>query len=44
METGIPVLGAGITILFMVACLASPAVGIVVDWLARRRQQGLGVG
>jgi hypothetical protein len=42
-ETGIPVLGAGITIVFMVACLASPGFGIIIDWLARHRQQGIGV-
>jgi hypothetical protein len=40
MDAGIPVLGAGFTILFMVACLSSPAVGLIIDWFARRRQHG----
>ncbi|HMV05589.1 MAG TPA: hypothetical protein PKA30_08570 [Accumulibacter sp.] len=39
MEAGIPVLGASITILFMLACFASPGVGLAVEWLARHRKQ-----
>lgn len=37
MEAGIPVLGATISVLFMVACFSSPVVGVIVDWLARHR-------
>ncbi|WP_413925578.1 hypothetical protein [Candidatus Accumulibacter phosphatis] len=40
MAADIPVLGASFTILVMVAFLASPGIGVVVDWFARRRQQG----
>ncbi|MBP9805530.1 MAG: hypothetical protein KBE22_11590 [Candidatus Accumulibacter sp.] len=40
MDAGIPVLGAGFTILFMVACLSSPAIGLIIDWFARHRQHG----
>jgi hypothetical protein len=39
MEAGIPVVGASITILFMLACFASPGIGAAVDWLARHRNQ-----
>jgi len=35
MEAGIPVIGATISILFMVVCFSSPVVGVIVDWLAR---------
>jgi hypothetical protein len=40
MAADIPVLGASFTILVMVAFLASPGIGVVVDWFARHRQQG----
>ncbi len=43
MEAGIPVVGASITILFMLACFSSPGIGIVVDWLARHKKQTVGV-
>lgn len=38
MAADIPVLGASFTILVMVAFLASPGIGVVVDWFARRRR------
>lgn len=38
MAANIPVLGAGFTIFVMVAFLASPGIGAVVDWFARHRQ------
>jgi hypothetical protein len=37
--TSIPVLGAGFTVIFMLACLSSPGIGLLVDWVARHRQQ-----
>ena len=38
MGTEISVFGAGFAIVFMVSCLASPAIGLVVDWVSRHRK------
>ncbi|EXI92483.1 MAG: hypothetical protein AW12_00543 [Candidatus Accumulibacter sp. BA-94] len=38
MSESIPLFGAGFTIVVMVAFLASPGIGIAIDWLARHRQ------
>lgn len=39
MSEGIPVLGASFTIIVMVAFFSSPAIAVLVDWLARHRKQ-----
>lgn len=44
MGTGGQVIGAGFTLIFLAACLSSPAVGLVIDWYARHRQRSLKVG
>jgi hypothetical protein len=38
LSESIPLFGAGFTIVVMVAFLASPGIGIAIDWLARHRQ------
>ncbi|WP_295350013.1 hypothetical protein [Accumulibacter sp.] len=39
MSESIPLLGAGFTLVVMVAFLSSPGIGIAIDWLARHRQE-----
>jgi len=38
MSESIPLLGAGFTLVVMLAFLSSPGIGVAIDWLARRRQ------
>lgn len=39
MRTEAPVLGAGISVFVMVACLALPGAGLLVNWLKGQRSK-----